>query len=344
MDCGGFHVEQPFKIVKKQVLQQYYLLYRAIQGAQLLKTAGKLSPGNLNSNIFCILLQTIRMKRLLPLFLLLLILGCQKEPGAGNNNTGVPEATYLNVAYGTDLKQKIDVYLPAGRSIASTKAIILIHGGAWSTGDKADFNAYVDTLKKRQPDYAIFNINYRLASAAGNFFPSQENDVKAAFDFIVSKTNEYNISQKTVLLGASAGGHLALLQGYKNTSPVKAKAIVDFFGPTDMADLYNHPADPSLLPVLQVLLSGTPTTNAAMYQQSSPINYVTAQSPPTIIFQGGADPLVPVSQSATLNTNLQTLGVAHQYVLYPTEGHGWVGANLTHSFNAIQAFLAANVN
>src|SRR5258706_3447019 len=269
------------------------------------------------------------MKSLFPALFLILIIRCQKESGGDNSNNTVAEQTSLNVPYGTDAQQKMDVYLRAGRSASTTKTMILIHGGAWSTGDKTDFTAYVDTLKKRLPDYAIFNLNYRLATVAGNFFPAQENDVKAAFDVIVSKTNEYKISKKIVLLGASAGGHLALLQGYKNGSPVKAKAIIDFFGPTDIADLYNHPADPSLLPLLQILLGGTPASNPVMYQQSSPINFVNSQSPPTIIFQGGVDPVVPVSQSTALDNKLQTMGVIHQYVFYPTEGHGWTGPNLT---------------
>jgi dipeptidyl aminopeptidase/acylaminoacyl peptidase len=105
-----------------------------------------------------------------------------------------------------------------------------------------------------------------------------------------------------------------------------------------------NPADPAIVPLIEILNGGTPASNPGMYQQSSPINFVTAQSPPTIILQGGLDPLVPVSQSASLDTKLQTLGVVHQYVFYPTEGHEWFGANLTHSFNAIQAFLEANVN
>jgi len=275
---------------------------------------------------------------------LVALASCQKEPSVVVTDNTVKAQTYLDVAYGNNAQQKIDVYLPAARTTTTTKVIILVHGGAWATGDKSDFIAYVDTLKKRLPDYAIFNINYRLASVTGNLFPTQENDVKAAFDFIVSKSDEYKVSQKIVLLGASAGGHLALLQGYKYNTPVKPKAIVDFFGPTDMVDFYVHPADPTLLPELQVLLGGTPASNPSMYEQSSPINFVTAQSPPTIIFQGGADPLVPVSQSSSLNTKLQSLGVVHQYILYPTEGHGWIGANLVNSFNAIQAFLAANVN
>jgi acetyl esterase/lipase len=283
------------------------------------------------------------MKRWLPLLCLLIAAGCQKDIRTGNENSSA-EQTYLNTAYGSDALQKMDVYLPAGRTISDTKVIILVHGGAWSTGDKADFTEYVDTLKARMPGYAIFNINYRLATATGNLFPAQENDVKAAFDFIVSKTDDYKVSRKIALLGASAGGHLALLQGYKNIAPVKVKAIVDFFGPTDMTEMHDNPVNPLIVPVIETLLAGTPATNPSMYQQSSPINFVTVESPPTIILHGGLDPLVPVSQSTSLDAKLQTKGVAHQYVFYPTEGHGWTGANMSHSFDQIQAFLAANMN
>lgn len=272
-----------------------------------------------------------------------LLMGCQKEKLQGND-PGSSWTTHLNVPYGSDGRQKMDIYLPAGRSTASTRVIILIHGGAWSTGDKSDFAPYVDTLKQRLPDYAIFNINYRLAATSVNLFPTQENDVKAAFDFIAGKTDEYNISKKIVLLGASAGGHLALLQGYKNPAPLKVKAIVDFFGPTDMADMYNHPLNPMFVPALEALFNGTPSTQAALYEQSSPIRFVNPASPPTIILQGGLDPLVAVSQSTSLDAELQAKGVAHEYVFYPAEGHGWVGVNLTHSFNKIQAFLETHVN
>jgi len=58
---------------------------------------------------------------------------------------------------------------------------------------------------------------------------------------------------------------------------------------------------------------------------------------------GGTDILVKFSQSATVDAKLQMAGVVHQYVFYPTEGHGWAGANLVDSFDKIQAFLAANV-
>lgn len=279
----------------------------------------------------------------LPLILILLISlffsSCKKDD---DTEQDMP-VTMLNVSYGTNAQQKMDVYLPANRSATTTKVIIMIHGGGWNTGDKADFNEYVDSLKKREPSYAIFNINYRLANSP-DLFPAQEQDVKAAVEFIYNKRQEYKISDKFVLVGASAGAHLALLQGYKYSTPVKPKAIIDFFGPTDLVALYNNPPNPLVQPILLSVTGGTPATNNTLYTQSSPINFVSSQSPPTMILHGGIDIVVSPSQSVSLDTKLSISGVTHQYAFYPTEGHGWVGANLTDSFNKIQAFLAAYVD
>ncbi|MEO6612214.1 MAG: alpha/beta hydrolase [Chitinophagaceae bacterium] len=276
---------------------------------------------------------------LLVLCMTVVLISCKKENGT------VAEQTQLNTAYAADPAQKMDIYLPAGRNSSSTKVMILVHGGGWSTGDKTDFNSYVDTLKKRLPGYAIFNINYRLATGAPNLFPAQENDVKAAIEFIYNKRADYAISDKFVLLGASAGAHLSLLHAYKYNTPVKIKAVVDLFGPTDLVDMYNNPASIFAPPsAVAAVVGATPLSNPTLYFQSGPINFVTAQSPPTIILQGGMDILVSPSQSATLNNKLQAMGVIHQYVFYPTENHGWTGANLVDSFDKIQLFLAANVN
>lgn len=267
---------------------------------------------------------------------------CQRE-SLGNDNTSLAAKSEMNVSYGTDPLQKMDVYLPAGRTTASTKVLVLIHGGGWNQGDKSEFNSYVDTLKRRLPEYAIFNLNYRLNAGTTNTFPAQENDVKAAIDLIYSKRTEYVISDKFVLLGASAGAHLALLQAYKNTTP-NIKAVINFFGPTDLVEMYNNPLNPLVPILLAQVTGGTPTTQATVYYQSSPVNFVTAQSPPTMILHGGVDIVVSPAQSVLLKTKLQTMGVTNQYVFYPTENHGWTGANLTDSFDKIGLFLAANVN
>ena len=187
------------------------------------------------------------------LFLILVISSCKKSndvvvdpivtpapaPPLAVQNTN-------DVAYGADALQKFDMILPAGRTTATTKVLIIIHGGGWTGGDKADMTSFMIALKDSLPTYAFMNINYRLANATtgANAFPAQENDVKAAVDFINSKRAEYNISDKISLLGASAGGHLALLQAYKYSTP-KIKAVVDLYGPSDMAEMYNNPGSAS---------------------------------------------------------------------------------------------------
>lgn len=270
------------------------------------------------------------------MLLFVFVTGCQKEDTRQDN----AEKTMLDVAYGSDPAQKMDIYLPANRNTTETKVLVLVHGGSWSSGDKTELNEYLPVFKQRLPGYAIFNINYRLGQLPStNPFPTQEMDVKAAFDAIVTKAEEYGFNrEKMAALGVSAGAHLVLLQAYKNNTP-KLKAVVDMFGPTDLVAMYNGATTQLEQFILQSLLKGTPTTNAELYQTSSPINYVSAQSPPTLILQGGADPLVAPSQSTALKTKLEAANVPVQMVLYPTEGHGWTGANLTDSYNKIEAFL-----
>ena len=270
-------------------------------------------------------------------------ISCKKNTTTDNS---IAAQTIPNVAYGTDAAQKMDVHLPAGRTVTATKVMVMIHGGSWTTGDKIDLNAFVDTMKKRLPGYAIFNINYRLSAGTANVFPTQENDVKAALQFIFSKSAEYLISDKYVLIGASAGAHLAMLQGFKYTVPVKPKAIVSFFGPGDLTDMYNNPVGgiTFLSAVLAQAIGATPTGNPTIYTSSSPVTFIAAGAPPTILLHGGADPLVNPSQSVAVKNKLTSAGVINQYILYPGKGHGdWDNATYGNAFSNIQVFLEANV-
>jgi acetyl esterase/lipase len=263
---------------------------------------------------------------------------------------GIAASTLNNVAYATTSPmQNMDVYLPANRSTTATKVLVVIHGGGWVSGDKVDMDIFVNILRTRLPDYAIFNINYRLAALPNiNPFPTQENDTKAAIDFIYNNRATYKISDKFALLGASAGGHLALLHAYKNTTP-KIKAVVDLYGPTDMVDMYNNPASSAASSAaIGFIVSGSPfgnpTSNTAIFSSSSPLNFVTAQSSPTIIFHGDLDTLVRPSQSTRLITKLTQSGVVNQYKNYPTEGHAYLTAGpLADTFDKTIAFLNTHV-
>lgn len=276
----------------------------------------------------------------------LLLVACQKPvsdvvPVASN----LPQKDMKNVAYGTDAAQMMDIYLPAGRDVINTKVLFFIHGGSWNSGDKSDFDTAIASVRTSLQDYAIVNLNYRLANNGSNFFPVQLNDVQSAVDFITANAVSYNINaSKLVMVGASAGAHLALLESYKNNSSGKIKAVVDLFGPTDLVDLYNnHPIPAASQPVLVNFLGATPITNLTLYQQASPINFVTVQSPPTLIFHGGADYVVPISQSTALKAKLAAANVKVDMVTYPTEGHGWFDANLLDTYAKTIAFIQQNV-
>lgn len=268
---------------------------------------------------------------------------CKQKPQSFAEEKALPAQTYLNIAYGSDSLQKLDIYLPANRSTATTKSLVLIHGGGWTSGSKSDFIGYIDSLKARLPHYAIFNINYRLVNG-GNLFPAQEEDVKAAIDFIVNHVDEYSISKdKISLLGFSAGAHLALLQAYKNPSP-RINAVIDYFGPTDLVAMYQKPWHPLVPMALQMITGQSPETGRSIFEASSPALFVSRQSPPTLILHGGKDVVVNVSQSRLLAQKLENLGVAHELHLYPKEGHGrWYGKALSSSFDRIEGFLDKHV-
>ena len=166
-------------------------------------------------------------------------------------------------------------------------------------------------------------------------------------NFIYNKRTEYGISDKFVLVGASAGAHLAMLQAYKYPNPVKPKAVVSFFGPADLLDMYNNPVGGNTLIsyTLAITIGKTPTQDPAIYMNSSPVTYISSNTAvPTILLHGGLDPLVSAQQSVSVKNKLSLAGIANEYVFYPAAGHGnWDAATYTDAFNKVVAFLAQQV-
>jgi len=267
--------------------------------------------------------------------IIFLLLSCKKDPV----NVTVPASNLTNVMYGNDVKQVMDIYLPANRSADSTKVFVFIHGGAWISGDKSDFNALYPYFKDKMPNYAYISMSYRLCDTASNtnLFPTQEMDVIAALDFIESKLTEWKVSDKVVVCGASAGGHLAMLQAYKHNNDHFVKAVVNYFGPSDLETL--HPSSQFATDVLNGVINGTPAQEPAMYQNSSPINFINATTVPTLTFHGTADVIVPVQQSYTLHDVLVNAGVINEAKYYQGNGHGFTIPNTLNSIEKTRDFL-----
>src|SRR5258708_7603175 len=129
---------------------------------------------------------------------------------ADSYNQGPGNSTKIirDVSYGPHAAQVLDMYLPRDRSVSSTKIIFIIHGGGFNAGSKDELSAYIRPMQARLVDYAFFNITYRQATTNNTLFPAQENDVKAALEFIINNSANFNVSKKVVLLGVSAGGTL----------------------------------------------------------------------------------------------------------------------------------------
>lgn len=282
---------------------------------------------------------------LITLFLSSTIPACNKgNKKEASKDLAVVALDMKNVAYGSDTAQKMDVYLPANRDTTDTKVILFIHGGSWIGGDKSEFNDAIAAIHTQLPDYAIFNMNYRLASSI-NRFPAPLTDIQSALNFIEERAGEYKFNPNKIgLVGASAGAHLALMQAYKNNGDGKIKAVVDLFGPADLTDLYNnHPIPQEARYVLTYLFGKSPTSAASLYYQGSPINFINAQSVPTCIFHGTNDMMVPISQSNALKAKLSANNVKVEMTAYAMEGHGWYGKNLLDTYAKTIHFIKENV-
>lgn len=238
-------------------------------------------------------------------------------------NQPLPVLELRDQSYGSDPRQAMDVFLPEGRNLETTPLLIYIHGGAWIDGGKEEFDQVRAAMGQNFQDYAFIAINYRLFDFISriNQFPTQENDVIAAIQFIESQKGDWDIDGPTILAGASAGGHLALLHSYKNPQIGNIKAVVAFFPPTDLSQLYGFNQLTTL--GLTEILQGTPITNPEKYAQSSPVTFVTSNSIPTVFFHGTTDTVVPIRQSEILRQILIEKNVPHLYEAISGQGHGF---------------------
>jgi acetyl esterase/lipase len=186
------------------------------------------------------------MKKLYRVFLLVALIttvltSCKKD----DEEVITAEAkTLLDVAYGTGAQHTVDVYLPANRS-TNTSVIIFVHGGAFISGDKVDFNSLVKELVNA--NFAVVNANYTSVDPTGiNSTPPQHleskikvkdqvTEMSSIVDLVRSKAKEWNVSRDKIgMAGHSAGATLSLLYGYDARNTNKVKAIVNIAGSLDL--------------------------------------------------------------------------------------------------------------
>lgn len=256
----------------------------------------------------------------------------------------IVDTTMLNIAYGTDPKQKLDLYLPANRS-DTTKIIVLIHGGGWYEGDKSEMNVLIPKIKAAWPDVAIANINYRLANGTSILHTQIMNDIDSAIHYIANNTTLYTISDDMGIIGASAGGHLGLLYTYLHNDENRIKCVANLFAPSHFRDWdwYNsyNIFFGKYVKDIQKNYTGT-YWDEPLYASLSPYHIVTVGNyRPTISFHGNLDMVVPIYQNQWFNNKLNTLGLTNEYYEY-VDGHGFNSANYTDCINKTVTFFKAH--
>ena len=279
-----------------------------------------------------------KVTKILNLCILFFFISCSNDD-ISTDITIVDATQFLNESYGNDLKQQYDVYLPEGRNM-QTPVVILVHGGSWSGGDKSDMNLLVTLLRNNWSDYAIVNTNYRLATENTNQHPAQLNDLSALITQLDLKKNAYEISNTYFFIGISAGGHLSLLYTYATDIDHKVKAVCSIVGPTDFSDpVYTDSANEIFNETAAQFLGDTYAINPDLYINASPITYIDALDAPTIMFYGGKDNLVPVSQPIRLKDKLSGFNIPVSYTLYPDSGHDLLGVDFVEISNKIKTFF-----
>lgn len=245
---------------------------------------------------------------------------CNKGSRFSAGVSPLQDSVLLDQSYGNDAAQRVDVYLPAGRVAAKTSSVVFIHGGGWTTGDKQDFTEAVKEWRRRYPQFAFFNMNYRLASPREHHFPAQEEDMQLLMRYIQQHSAAFNITTRKVLLGASAGAHLAALQAYKHNDSADITGIICLYGTYDISSLFAE-GTPYVRNLVMQLMGATPEDIPVNYEDASPVHYVNEKSPPTLLMHGSEDSIAPVTSARALAARLKAMQVPVQYIEYQY-GHG----------------------
>ena len=201
----------------------------------------------------------------------------------------------LNVVFDKcdDYELKLNIFKPT-KSATTLPLVVMVHGGCWIDGGRADYNYY--GVKLAEAGYAAVTVDYRVADQAP--YPAAVDDVRSAIQWLKERAEAYNIDpDRIALLGGSAGGHLVELIGYSaDTSTAqhpegpgpKLKAVVAFYGWSDLTD-------PTVRDFYwnEAFLGKKYADAPELYKEVSPTTHVSEQSPQPYSFKAQSTPLFP---------------------------------------------------
>lgn len=244
------------------------------------------------------------MKRMLTLVLItsldLLGFGCQRSLMKVPEVLALPANEGVRYNYGADSLQFGELRLPPGEGPFPVVAII--HGGCWlSAYDLRLMDAMATDFTER--GYATWNLEYRRVGDAGGGWPGTFLDIANGIDHLQTLAEAQPLDlEQLVVVGHSAGGHLALWAGSRGGLPRKSPlytgmplqpaGVVSLAGIVDLADYYDP--NSGCGGAVDDLIGATPDSIPERYRQTSPVN-LPLMNVPRILLTGTEDPIVPTT-------------------------------------------------
>ena len=244
-----------------------------------------------------------------------------------------------------------DLWQPHPGTAPSGLGIIYLHGGGWQNFNKDCGTRLLFSYLAGQ-GHVVMDVAYRLCHDADMF--EMVGDVKRALVWLKDNAARLGVdARRIVLMGGSAGGHLALLAGYTPNHPLldppdlagadtSVRGVVSLYGPTELLAFFaaqEHP-DWSLFvhigravgivtrktylrwPDLERCLLGARAHHVEETARLfSPLQQVGPHCPPTLLIHGTQDRIVPVQQGRHLYRALRQAGVPAVYLELPWVDH-----------------------
>ena len=235
----------------------------------------------------------------------------------------------------------MDVFQPAKPNKCGI--IFLVNGGWTSSKDTPMMvtvrpDCYQPFLDR---GYTVFAV---VTSSQPVFkIPDIIEDVQRSARFIRHNAAKFGVDPNRLgVTGSSSGGHLSLILATRggpgkadSPDPVEresseVQSVACFFPPTDFLN-YGGPGLDGvgrgpLAPLAVAFGSRAETAEGrqALGKEISPIYYVTAKLPPTLLIHGDADEAVPLQQTESFMKRAKDAGAKQlKVVIRPGKGHGW---------------------
>ncbi|HEX7102760.1 MAG TPA: alpha/beta hydrolase [Nitrolancea sp.] len=244
-----------------------------------------------------------------------------RSPGYSETSTEIM-TVYHNVTYASPDGEPLllDAYIPNG---GVHPAVIVIHGGGWTYGDKQELAFEGENLAAA--GFGAFVVNYRLAPPNGDVHaPVALHDVSTALDWVRDNAVTYRIDADRVgVLGNSAGGNLAMMLGVGGANGIDhVNAVVSYSGQSNLLTLSTR----HTIHAATNYIGCAATTCRAVWIANSPIDHCTAATAPMLLVNS-TDELMPLDQATDMAARLNQVGVPHELKVLKGKKHASEFAN-----------------